>query len=481
MFPPSVHRFVLSIVFIVLSITGILGEKIPVNNQTGWDGKHYAQLAIHFEELAQAKQIDAYQYQRILTPLAIHYVCKLIGHPLSEGNIVFTFAVFNFISMMISVILFWRICNHLNLTIAAESIGFSALFLNYFALKLTWYYPVLTDVTAFTFGMLFCYLYITKQKAKLLLASIVSIITFPLLFIISLPLVLYKRDASFTKWLQSVHFFKILPWLIGLVLIIVTTGIYLFPSMLLPKYTMQRNIFLVPISLALSIGALVKMFQGIQTSIIERNINLGLKKSLIPLSVLIGSFIAINIWIARNSIPEDVFTLKVFALNLIQQAIDNPFAPLVAHITYIGPALVLIIFFFKTFINHIIALGDSAVVYFCLILLLLILGSETRQFIHVFPFLVIVLMQTVNTRNYSPFQVISFVVLSLVMSKCWLPINVEDIFSKYDYGNFPDQYYFMNQGPFCSDLGYLINVVSILFSIICLWRLKFFTSTDTPT
>lgn len=476
----NVHRIVLSGIFIALSIIGTLGEKIPVNNQTGWDGKHYAQLAIHFEELAAAKQIDAYQYQRILTPALIYYGCRLVSYPLSDHNIVFVFSIFNFICMLISVIVFWRICQYLQLTAATESVGFSALFFNYFALKLTWYYPVLTDVTAFTLGILFCYFFITKQSKKLLLLSMVSTIAFPLLFIISLPLALNKRDLSFTHWLQSFRFFKLVPWLIGLAILIMTIVIYIFPSILLPKYTIQRNVFLVPISLALVIALLVKTFQGIQSSKIEKQVNTDLKKVLIPLLLLMGYFIASSSWIAFNSVPEDVFTLRVFVLNLIQQTIDNPLAPLVAHLNYIGPTLLLILLCYKTFVNHLIALGDSAVFYFCLSVILLILGSETRQFIHMFPFLVIVLMQTINNRNYSTAQIISVVILSLVMSKCWLQINSEGIFSKYDYGHFPDQLYFMNQGPFCSDLGYLINVASALFSVLCLWRFKLFTSTDTP-
>src|SRR6478752_5178963 len=127
----AIHRVLLLALLILLGGLGFSGEKIPVNNHIGWDGKHYANLTIHFEELVLQKQIDSYQYQRILTPAVIHYTAKVFGIKLHEGNIVTVFSIYNFILIIGCALLFLNTCTFLNISKPVEIIGFSGLFLNY--------------------------------------------------------------------------------------------------------------------------------------------------------------------------------------------------------------------------------------------------------------------------------------------------------------------------------------------------------------
>ena len=89
------YRFLLIGILVAISIGGLFGEKIPVNNGTGWDGKHIAQLTIHFPELFASNLIDSYQYQRIFTPAVMYFTSRLLGYSLSNENIVQAYSFFN--------------------------------------------------------------------------------------------------------------------------------------------------------------------------------------------------------------------------------------------------------------------------------------------------------------------------------------------------------------------------------------------------
>ncbi len=469
---PPLHRVLLFSLLVLITGLGYWNEKIPVNNQTGWDGKHYANLSIHFEELAVQKQIDSYQYQRMLTPAVIHYTARLLGMELNEHNIVSVFYLYNCLLILLCALIFFHLCTFLNCSVSSEIIGFSALFLNYFILKNTSYYPVLTDITAFFGGMCLVSFFIRQKNLLIWLTVIIGQFCYPLFLIISAPLALAIRNNSFARLLKQFRVFAILA---VLVIILVSVGFYqiLFvPDAIIPKYKMELNTFMLPLSILV---VWIYLWRSINTFTYAETSGNDIPKIIEPLAKLLClvAFVSlVNYVINKISIPEEVFTPIVFINNLLQQSIDNPAVFLVSHIIYLGPAIVLVLFLYKPFIQTVTTLGDSAILYCCLILVFSI-GSETRQFIHFYPFIIVVLMITLNQHPVSTTKAICFAVLSLFASKCWFPINTPQSFTDYAYTEFPNQRYFMNHGPFMSDLSYYINVV-IVGSEMALVRLLFF-------
>jgi hypothetical protein len=464
------HRIILFSLLLILEGIGVTGEKIPVNNQTGWDGKHYANLTIHFEELAQQKQIDSYQYQRILTPAVIHYAAKIFGISLSPENIVRIFTIYNFGLILCAAILFFHLSTLLKLSPPTETVGFSILFLNFVTLKNTPYYPVLTDTTAFLMGLCLVYLFIRNKQTLLYLTVLVSQFCYPLMMVASFPLALNLKDNRFVAIFKKRSLFKIFAALIiGCIMI----GFYLLvfvPNTLLPKYTMELNTNLLPASILLVGMYIWRGFAPLQSSPLTLNGQPKWLPVLGKVSGILFFWFCATVIINKISIPEEVFTPKVFVFNLLQQSIDNPLAFIVAHITYLGPGFILVIFFYKPFVNTIVSMGDSAIAYF-LLMFCLSIGSETRQFIHFFPFITIVLAITLNTFQIGFKQAILFVLLSVVCSKCWFPINTPESFSDYNYMSFPNQRYFMNHGPFMSDQSYWINLLILVTTAAVVWLL----------
>lgn len=464
------HRVALFTVLMLLTVAGFWFEKIPVNNHTGWDGKHYANLTIHFEELAAQHRIDSYQYQRILTPAVIFYTAKLSGITLNGDNIVQAFSAYNAILLLLCVLLFFHLSTFLKLSVPTEIIGFSCLFFNYVILKNTSYYPVLTDTTAFFFGFLLVYCFIRQKDTVLFLLTLLAQFCYPLLLVVSTPLVLGIRNNAISNRLQKFALYKVLAVILMLILLLGYFNILFVPNSILPKYTMELNRYLLPFSIAGVFLYIWKGFSAIGNVSTPTHTTLDFKTPIVKLITLFAFMFLCTYGISKISIPEDVFTPVVFINNVLQQSIDNPFVFFVAHCIYLGPGLLLILLLYKPFIQTLTKSGDSAILYFILALLFSI-GSETRQFIHFYPFVIVILLITINSYRLSSRVAILFALCSLLVSKVWLPINRTDSFTQYLYGQFPDQYYFMNHGPFMSDASYLINAGVVVLELVIVWFL----------
>ncbi|MES2560791.1 MAG: hypothetical protein V4590_13685 [Bacteroidota bacterium] len=469
------HRFWLILTLSIISIWGALDERTPFNNGLGWDGKNYAYLTSTFEEMAVHKQIDSYQYQRIFTPVVVYYASQALHIPLSAENIPYVFRVFNLLLIACTVWLFFKLCSHYQLKSQTEVIGFSALFFNYFILKNTPYYPILTDISGFWIGFALCYFFLMRKKAALLLTAFLGHFTFPLVLLTSIPLHFDIRNNRILKWMQSSKMLGLIT-LLGMLLLFSLIALVLFlPSILDPHYTMHIQLYVLPVSILWVMIYLWKISMTFHSAENKEGA-ISWKYSLAMVLGIVGFIIVTNYAIAQISIPEDRFTPQVFVFNIVQQCISLPLISLISHTIYFGPAVLLMVVFFKQFIRTIKQQGDSAVVYF-IIIAVLCLGSESRQFVPYYPFLVMMLMLALNSFSFSRYQVMLFVLLSLVSSKCWFKINVPGIFSKYDFGNFPDQRYFMHHGPFMSQTSYLINLGIVVILGLCCYFI--FRKTET--
>ncbi|MCU0441749.1 MAG: hypothetical protein MUE96_05070 [Bacteroidia bacterium] len=464
-----IHAIILWMLLLSLAFAGLIGEKIPVNNQTGWDGKYYSYLTIHFDSLFTTKQINSYQFQRILTPAIIHYGCKWVGIILTEHNVVSVYEWFNLIILLIGASVFLRTAMLIKLSVQQLIIGFACLFFNYSTLKLSPYNPVLTDTTVYVFGILLACAYATSSQWGLWLVSAFGIFCFPLFTLLSIPLLLNNKGNQLIKWLQQSELPRWLPFLVSIIWLSGIFFILVFPQYLNPRYELRRIAWVVPVSI---LAGVLYAYRAVK--IWSSNLNLpqtpNVRLMVWPLLSILCLFGLAQVYIHYNSVPENAFTLSIFLTNVLQQSIDNPFVFIIAHTVYLGPAIFLMVLYYGKIVEKAKHWGHSATLYL-LVFTLLSLGSETRQFMHCFPFLVLLLIQSINFNKLSVKRAWVFVLLCLIASKFWFTINTPEIYADYNYEDFPDQRYFMHQGPFMSDLSYLYNLatVAIIGVATCLW------------
>jgi hypothetical protein len=325
-------------------------------------------------------------------------------------------------------------------------------------------------VSAFFMGMLLCYFFVAQRSMGMLVVVLFGHFTYPLFSLSALPLFVNIRNHALFSRLKPGLLFKYATWISIICYLIILAIMLAAPQVLLiEKYTMELNMYLLPVSVVLVVWYLWQLLNGFR-GLEYATAPSGFKNYLIKTAGVIVFIMAASYIVSTVSIPETVFTPVVFLMNVFQQSIDNPFVSLISHITYFGPAIIIIVWLYKSFAKTVAKMGDSAIIYF-LFASFLSLGSESRQFIHFYPFMVIVLMQTINEIVFSRQQVVLFVVLSLIFSKCWFNINVPGIFEQYDFTHFPDQRYFMNQGPFMSDTGYYINLGIVCVLTALTWAL----------
>jgi hypothetical protein len=160
---------------------------------------------------------------------------------------------------------------------------------------------------------------------------------------------------------------------------------------------------------------------------------------------------------------------------ILQFSLVNPFANLVSHIMYYGPIICVIILLWKKIVN----ISKETGLAFPLILFLYVMmavGTESRQSINALPIFVILATEALNEVKVSWRFVYGFVFLSLLTSRFWLKINIAP-WGLNDFMNFPQQMYFMSQGPWMSTQSYrFFFVVSALLMIGVFFMMRFATA-----
>lgn len=437
---------------------GLMGERISVNGQTGWDGKNYAELTLHLEKKWKEKSIDSYLFQRILPSAVGHHVLKGL-QSLDSGYkpVVRYFLWANALLVLVCIWVYFKIVDLLKWNTPKMLIGFAAMFFNFAILKQTWYYPVLTDVFAFTCGMVLLYFYLRGNQLGMFVIMIMGSFVYPL-FLLSSILLFLKLPFDVAKYFRV---------LIGILLLCWTVLFFSYlvdSSFIHEKYKMHVNNQLIYLSAALTILYLYRITRYVNSQWIAEQTK-ELHHNWLWLIASIVFFTIQFYWIRQISVPEEVFTSQTFLLNIFQQSFSNPLAFLVFHTTYFGP-LVLLMVFVK---NTARVCWSNGFLLYILGYLLLSIGTESRQFINVWPFMVIWFLQGLDDKLISKKFTLMFVITAIFLSKFYIPINRPDIFLTYQYDQFPEQLYFMNHGPFATDFAYAINLSICLISGLFLY------------
>jgi hypothetical protein len=461
------HRFILFLILVALILFGWFGERIPSNNETGWDGKHYANYAANLPQLFQNKQIDSYHFFRIAPPLIIFLLLKLFHLEANAYNIVHTFLACNTFLILFTAWYYFLLCKHFKINKYPEIIGFAGLFLNFALLKQAYYYPVLTDVFAFAFGFFMVGEFMRGRFFTASIAFVLGTFTFPLFFLTSLFFLIPFKSERIHFLLSKI--FSVSKWMLP-ILVFILFLIYIFcgKQLIAEHYYMQINAVWFYMSLPLLLYYLYKIFDVKILPVVESKSKFTELKIVLSLIGLILLYFLLNKWVKTITVPEDEFTSATFLWNVFQQAIAKPLSFIIFHFTYFGPAVLLCIFYYKKSIATASQFGWQLLAYIFMYLLLG-MGSESRQFINAWPAFVVILVLAINQLKINKNYAIAFVIISIFQSHFWLQINRSKIYETYIYDKFPEQYYFMHHGPFATDVSYFINAISCIIIGVLFW------------
>lgn len=479
------HKIILIFILLILLIYGFYFERIQTLDGFGYDGLFYGDYTKNFIEYIKNRYIDSYHFQRVGIPCIIHYAFLFLKIDFTNPNIIHAFSFVNLSFIFLAVVYYFLISKILMLPKNVEIIGFASLFYCFPVLKLCVYYPILMDIPAFGLSVILVYHYLKRNIVWYFLLLLIGSFVYPTFILFSVLFFFKKQDFNLItnelpktkeilfKRINISHFsicfsFPILLCVIYFVLFWRGS----FDLMAVSYNARPYTTVLIWVSFFIALGYLTYLNYFPKSVFNFKRIF----KSVNILGVILASGLIVLINTIVNyysSKGEQAFTLQSYLYNIIYQGVKNPFNFMVAHIFYFGIAPLLSFFLIKDLKKEIINFGFGMILFFNLCVFFSI-GSESRQLINYYPFFVLLFILVLNKYwKVSLTFTIAYTVICLALSHFWYKINTatnlsNELVNLHPF-EFPDQRYFMFQGPWVSDDMYKIHLVICIILFFLFW------------
>jgi hypothetical protein len=457
------NAFILPFIVLLICIWRIFVPQLPANDGLGWDGYKYYAMVL---DGLHSNVLDSYLVLRIFPSLFIHAVLKTASVAIAPASVILSFKIMNTVLITLSAWMVKKIFDHYALSPIAQLTGFIIVFMNYGVLNFTFYYPVMTDTPAFFLSVALFYFFVKGELLNIFLTGIIGAFTWPILFPMSLALVLFP-----TKKIEYLPVKRNITLLFCFLCFVysIAAGWYF----IMEKQEKADMVFLLPLSEAmlpvsfLCVSVLFffmpmvlmnKEFTSVKYYTSQLNGN--------RVFAVIMLFVAFLI--LRNAIPvnaESKFLTFYMILKNHHYAFVRPLITFTNHFNYFGVVVLLMTVFWRRFAAFIttFGLGVAGVVFFNLFVLAML--PESRTLIHFFSWLSILISLFIGQYRFpKAFYALVFLI-NLAVAKLWL-------FFDYDYYHnktlpdgtiaFPDQWFFMHLGVWVTEqVWFWVSIIAI--------------------
>lgn len=454
----NVHsKDIIIVTALVVSAFYIFGDKIDVINGLGWAGSEYAVMIMTFPK--SIHQFTEYHIHRALLPVTFGFIFHALDIATTPGNIRIAFIIANIVALFLSVFILYRICRLLRLTPKLSTFCFVTFIFNYAFIKFPSFYPVLTDWVATPIALLLILCWIQHRTWCLVLLGIFGTVAHPLLIFQCILLISfrYKESLRFNMPLRKIILALIYTFAASYILV----GFYFAYLSILRQSLNISTALLIAGLIATSCFLLWVMY--IACSCLPTTATSSttckpvtflhiLKNLLLAMTTLIATMFLSKL---LTSSPSHISALEYFT-NSFQYGSKLPFAFLISHFLYFGPAYALVIFMFRDIVRTSLSLGDAPFA-FLILFSILSIDSESRHIMIFWPFVCILLTKTIADTSVSfPRKfILQLFVLSFALSQAWFPFNTFlDLSGPPE--EFPAQWYFMYHGPWMTTTVYVI-------------------------
>ena len=445
-------------------------DLIPVHDGFGWDGQMYGMYTQYLPEAIEQGAINRYRMHRMLVPAGLYGILSALGVERSTWQVIEAYRWANSFFILLSFLFFLGIARTRKWRHATATLGIAALFFSVPLLKMSLFYPVLGDIPAFAFGLLAIWCWVNKWPFALLLSIFLGSFTGPTMLLYGVLLLLpSKEKRDFKKrsnlWLALLPVLFLAAWMAAWSIVPET-----FTD---PEHKAQSvRLPFLPLSLLLVVGYLVlpgRILRQLPFPAVRHWIRqwpwwLGLVIAVAVIQVIIHR-------LAGDA--EAPQSMTQYGLNILQQATTYPAGFLVAHFQYMPGLIILVALTARGWGKQTSALGAGPAV-LTIIVLLLALGSETRQLLQLIPWLVFIALEVWDGKGR-----IHPVLLGVVVAACWMAARWwQDLAGPGDldgdFLTFPAQTYFQLHGPWMNldsyqqALFYMLGTLLIL--AVSIWR-----------
>lgn len=467
-------------VIAVSAIACVWMVRIPSGYGAGWDGENYLNLCVAIAHGTPPDDMNLYYYLRVLSfPLGL--IAGLIDPDIS--SLVQVQALNAFVYMSITIVAIVLALQNLGVTTKSIRFTLGCVVSSWWFIIAPGLYPVLSDHAAIAVASVSLLIWSSGHRSVLQLPlACVSIFMHPLLLLVPGFFFVFK-DRLIVGDVQPRHtlnawqfaaattagifaFFYSSSLMLGLPesSLIDRQGVGLSPAML------EARPFSVALS-ALLVSAIFFFVSLLSFRCVFRLSPIHLARTAIVLLAIAGLFFA-----ATTLIPHKAIGSPPLLNNLLIQAQGAPLKQLAAHVAYIGP--IALLGFVALAHTGLGGCPTSRLLGMCLspFLLLMCLGSETRQFIHIIPILLALIVTTFDTRiPWVPILLLHLASLAPAVSihQAMGNVRLEDDFLCPAW-----QVYFGRHGPWMNTPSYVYFLAILTFSAFSV-RSLFVTPPDT--
>jgi hypothetical protein len=434
----------------------LLGERIPVKGGLGWDGEIYYFISKDFCELWRANMFDSYYIQRIVPSLAVKGMHWIAGTEHSYELTGTYFGIMNLTCMLGGTVLL--LLSLYKVPIRWKWMAAMFALVSFCSLKHAFYYPVLTDSMAFVLGAAMLWAHVRGQRPVLFVTALVGAFTFPSIILMAVPLLVLRNDKEATYPVAMTD-----RWLLFLLVTVVCALAAFSPALQggMPFGTMQPNIYVALVALLLILFYILVLW--IDLGILSR-----LKASLGSIDrrgLLLTILILAAVTVAGQLTKPSPFNLLYFALHSVAYGLVHPGVSILAHVVYLGPMFLFLVIYWGR-VKHFLGQLPLPLFWCVMFCFMLMVRSESRTLIAGWPFIIYTVVMALKDLPVSRWQQGTMLVIALLLSKAWWPINQGDMSG--DFLAFPMQRYYMHIGPWMSHEGYLINLAVVLCGAVAM-------------
>lgn len=460
------------VVLFFLFTLSFVGETIPLNDGAGYDGAFYYNVAQNFSTDFFSVGYDRFRIFRIFPFFLINLFLSLLGIESSHANLMTSMYVLHFLNLAIQLIFFFKLVQIYAWKKTTAALIFGCYFFNYFVLKNCGYEIFQTDAFANTIFLVSFYFLQRQKFLQAISISFLGILTWPtvtytiwLLYFFKDP---FPQDAPRLK----LHTGKTLSVALPLLSVGAVALLYV-----LHKQPLLESMLFIPASASLLfVGAVAWCFflyvvlHGCDYhfhspfTYIREFVRQSPWKKLAFVAI---PFVVVSLYLRAHTNDEFYFSEVAFILQMFLRPLKYPLITPVAHICYFGILPLLVVFLFRNFSKEIFNCSPGYALAF-LAFLFFAIDSEARHVIPLLPLILVPLGCVIDKMNLSVKAVASLLVLQLLLSHFYVPINVagiEDAFENNDYYGVA-QLYYMNFGPWMSFEFYIIWAFIVIIAAL---------------
>lgn len=501
----------LLIVLLMGSTSLAWGEIVQAGGGLGWDGAGYAAMVRDLPAMIAEGRLGTYYAQRVAPAAVVRAGLIAAGAEPTNATIISGFAAYNLVLMLIGVWLWKLTADRVDLGLQGRWIGFAGLFVNFQAAKQSFFYPVLTDVTALVASMAMLYFFIARRPWPLLAVSVVGAFSWPVIAVSGAALLLLADlrfppegpveqpvQRGFRGWLSGPRL-VLAAAACSTVLILalsplLASGAHACPALrtlstevagsmpmspdgrfsaLLSRYDVclaaRQGLTAAPAVAGLMWLVTTLMRPSRAFPALIKQIRKIRPRSLVLALMALGAP-ALGVRLIANPTVANPSSLFALVRAALFPAEGKLFMPLVSLIAFWGVCVLLALLHWRAFGRTIRTLGPGFAAAIVLAMLLGLVG-EPRFLTTGWPFIVLGVAITLDHVRAPRSFLTVFVAGTLLLAQFWLPINIRS-WPGGDFDDlllFPRQLYFMHYGLWMGWPGYVGQAVAFAAISALLW------------